>query len=245
MDFLSLLGLFVILASGVGIGCLIKNKKALVVGNKVAKQPRNLVSLDTPPPMHKRLEQTLAQQTITLLGESERAVKASVTLWEMFKKTPDSPWSKTEAVSKALALAGGIWIFKVPSQEGGKPIWLRATKLESMSLMKFYKGVEGKPGPARIFKENDQSEPVPYELPSSLTSGVTWEIIDIGTFDAQVDGECDAIENDDRLYFVTSRERGGDRQLIYLDARKGEARGSGGLFLGEKFEPSVDVSDLL
>ena len=47
------------------------------------------------------------------------------------------------------------------------------------------------------------------------------------------------------LYFVTSKEKNGDRWLVYLDARKGEAKGSGGLFLLEPFEPSVDVTDLM
>jgi hypothetical protein len=157
----------------------------------------------------------------------------------------DSSWLKTGTVFKALALAGNVWIFKVPSQEGGKPIWLKATELDSMSLMNFYKGGDGKPGPARIFKNNGQSEPVPYELPNSLTPGVTWKVVDIGAFNVEIDGECDNAMAGDLLYFVTSREQDGERWLIFLDARKKEARGSGGLFLGERFEPSVDVSDLL
>jgi len=243
MDFLSVVGLLIILAAGVGIVYLIKNKKAPIV--TVESQEVGHVAHDfTPPSASKQLEGASVQQTVTLTGESERAIQASVNLHEMHQKTSNSPWSRTGAISKALVLAGGIWIIKIPSQEGGKPIWLRATEIESMSLMSFYKGKEGSPGPARIFRENGQSEPVPYELPK-LTPGVTWEIIDIGTFDAEVDGECDNAQNGDRLYFVTSREQGGDKQLIYLDARKGEAKGSGGLFLGEKFDPSVEVSSLL
>lgn len=242
MDFLSVVGLLLVIAAGIGVVYLLKSKKSPMVESKQVE--RKTHNFDAPS-VSKELESAAAQQTVTLTGEQERAIQASVSLHEMFQQTPSSSWSRTGAVSKALVLAGGVWIFKVPSREGGKPIWLRATELDAMSLMTFYKGKEGNPGPARIFKENGQSEPVAYELPKNLTPGITWEIIDIGTFDAEVDGECDNASDGDRLYFVTSREQGGDKQLLYLDARKGEARGSGGLFLGEKFDPSVEVSSLL
>jgi len=247
MDGISVIGILIILAAGLGIAYVVRNSKSLPKNNQVnptietGEEPIAMRVADT----REQLRTAASGQTVTLLGEPERAIKASVDLFEMFQQTPKSPWSKTGVVSKALVLAGGVWILKVPSQEAGKPIWLRATLLPALSLMKFYKGSDEKPGPARIFRNNDQSEPVPYTLPQDLTPGVTWEIIDIGTFDAKVNGSSEEIEQGDRLYFVTSREQGGKRRLIYLDARKGEAKGSGGLFLAEEFEPSVDVSGLL
>ncbi len=191
------------------------------------------------------LVQASAGQTVTLLGEPERAVKASVTLYEMFQDDPQGPWKKTGNASKALMLAGGAVIFKVPSRESGKPIWLRAIGLDTAGLGKFYKGSPTSPGPARQFKENGQTDPVPYELPRDLTPGVNWEVVDIGRFHAEVDGRNDNIADGDDFPFVTSHERGGQRWLLYLDARKENAKGSGGLFFGEPFEPSVEVTDLM
>ena len=194
-----------------------------------------------------QLRQASAGQTVTLLGEPERAIRASIALSEMFQQQPNAPWSKTGLVSKILELAGDIFIFKIPSKEAGKPTWLKGKEMAVAFLGKFYKGTDASPGPARIFKQNDQSNPVPQYLPKNIIPGSIWEVVDIGTFDAEVEGDSDNIYSGDRLYFVTSKEKNsdGNRWLIYLDARKGEAKGLGGLFLLEPFEPSVDVTDLM
>lgn len=241
-------GIFIIL---LGIaGCILAFKsKSYPINNQSFN---NLVTETSPiiPSSNKKeqLRQASSGQTVTLLGEPERAVESAVTLNEMYQ--PDdskstNPWRRSGSESKALVLAGGIWIFKVPSQEAGKPTWLKGQEIESTGLGSFYKGDSSLPGPARIFKNNGQSEPVAYELPRNLTPDITWEIVDIGTFEAAVDGNNDNIYNNDSFPFITSKENGGDNWLIYLDSRKGKARGSGGLFMLELFEPSVDVSDLL
>ena len=178
-----------------------------------------------------QLKRASSGQTVKLIGESEKAIKASVTLNEMFQRQPNSPWSKTGLVSKVLVLAGDILIFKVPSEEAGKPTWLKGEEVTVSGLGKFYKGTDASPGPARVFKQNDQSDPVPYYLPKNITPKIIWKVVDIGTFDTEVDGASDNFYSGDRLYFVTSKEKDGDRWLVYLDARKGEANGSGGLFL--------------
>ncbi|MDO8668859.1 MAG: hypothetical protein Q7K65_01020 [Candidatus Buchananbacteria bacterium] len=193
----------------------------------------------------RQLKEASSGQTITLIGEPERAVQSSIILNEMYQSSSNAPWSRTGSSSKALVLSGGIWIFKIPSREAGRPTWLKGKEISSTGLGRFYKGTSEAPGPARIFKQNDQTDPVPYSLPNNLTPNIIWEVVDIGTFDAEVDRENDNINSGDRLYFVTSKEQNGQRWLIYLDARKGEAKGSGGLFSLEEFEPSVDVTDLL
>ncbi|MFA6383278.1 MAG: hypothetical protein WCX17_02550 [Parcubacteria group bacterium] len=192
-----------------------------------------------------RLKEVRSKQTITLAGEGERSVLASVALHEMTQTSKEAPWSRTGNVSKGLVLSKEIFIFKVPGREGGQPKWLRAQEIETYSLKQFYRGKDEESGPAKQFHLNGQITPVPYQLPGGLTPGVTWKVVDIGTFDVGVDGESGNFVSGDRLYFVTSIEEGGMRWLLYLDARKGEAKGSGGLFIGEPFEPSVEVSDLL
>ena len=194
----------------------------------------------------KELVEASAGQTVTLLGEPERAVRASVTLHEMFQRGEQSPWEKSGNASKILELAGGVFILKIPSKEGGKSTWLRATAVDDATgLGKFYKGSDAAPGPARQFKANGQTDPIPYQLPQGLTPDVTWRIVDIGRFNASVDGQSEIFCDGDNFPFVTSKEKGGQRWLLYLDHRKEDARGSGGLFLAEPFEPSVDITDML
>lgn len=188
-----------------------------------------------------------ARQLVTLVGDRERSVQAAFTLHEMSQKRSTAPWTKTGAKSRVLELAGGVWIFKVPSREGGKPQWLKVTEVQTTSLMSFYKGTETDPGPAKLFRQNKQSDPVPYTLPRNLMPGVTWEVVDIGAFTVEFDGEgkSDNFSAGDHLYFVTSQEKGGVRWMIFIDARKGEAVGPNGLYVGEPFVPSADVQDLL
>lgn len=194
----------------------------------------------------KQLKVARSGQAVTLLGEGkERQILASVSLYEMTQRYEKSPWTKTGSVSKVLVLAGSVFIFKMPSREGGKPTWLKAEEIDALPLGAFYLGSKDDPGPGRQFFRNKQTSPVPYELPNNLTPGLTWEVIDIGTLDVESDGESENFQGGDRLYFVTSRERGGKKWLLYLDARKGEARGTGGTFLCEPFEPSVEMTEIL
>jgi len=58
----------------------------------------------------KELVEASAGQTVTLLGEPERAVRASVTLHEMVQRGEQSPWEKSGNASKILELAGGVFM---------------------------------------------------------------------------------------------------------------------------------------
>lgn len=243
MDVISVLALIVIMGAVAGIVVIAKQKPAPARRQERVEPystPIKLSAIDT-------LLQGATNQTVTLLGDIERAVEALVELKEMFQQRPNSVWEQTGSLSKALRLAGGIWIFKVPSQESGRYRWLKGEEIESMSLENFYKGTDAEPGPARKFKMNGQTSPVSYSLPSNLDGTLTgtWQVVDIGRFNAQVKGQCEQISDRDVLYFVTSREENGEKWLLYLDARKGEAKGTGGLFLLEPFEPSVDISEIL
>jgi hypothetical protein len=195
--------------------------------------------------MDERLDVVEGGQVVQMMADLDsKGVVSGIDLHELFKQSEHAPWQTTGNISRVVLLTGGVYIFKVPETEGGKHVWYQAEVLDSLPLHQFYIGDTTTKGPARLFRENDQSQPVPYELPQRLTSGVTWEVIDIGAFKAEVRGKNDLVKDGDQLYFVTSRERGGDRVLLYLDARKGEARGSGGLFVCTPFSPSADVMDL-
>lgn len=206
------------------------------------------VELPRPKQMKDRLREAEQDHLVQLTGEfNERKVNASINLNELTQMSKGAPWTRTGLVSKALCLSGGIWIFKVPAREGGKVAWFKGEEIDTPPLMSFYRSGEtpdGK-GPAKLFNENGQVNPVPYQLPRNLTSGITWEVVDIGAFGSEVDGETENVVNGDRLYFVTSREQNGERWLLYLDARRGDAQGTGGLFLAEPFEPAVDVTELI
>ncbi len=187
-------------------------------------------------------------QTVTLLGEGgkERAVLATIQLVEMTQQSKDAPWSKTGNVYRCLKLEGDIWIFTVPSQEGGPPIWIKATELDAHdSLMPFFRGDDSKPGPARVFKNNGQSDPVPFTFPPKLHLSGDYEIVDIGRFGAEVKGENDEFSTGDFFPFVTARKRDGGGFVLCIESQKGLAQGSGGIFTGDTFEPDKEISDLL
>jgi hypothetical protein len=246
----SFFGYLLLLLGLAGTGFMLykffQSKTASTESGRVT-QEKKLPTDELPPDadIREKLKKVQKGQIINLTGEGDKVVKASITLHEMTQEYKNAPWSKTGVVSKTVLLSGGIWIFKIPSREAGKSIWLRGKELDTMALAVFYKGTPENPGPGRIFNSNGQSKPVPYQLPSGLTNGTTWNVVDIGTFFIETSGSCENAETGDRIYFVTSREDGGNRWLLYLDARKGEARGSGGLFELNSFEPSVDVMDLM
>lgn len=199
-------------------------------------------------PTVEKLKTSQAKQIIKLTGEFvDRSIVASIDFYELTQMYKGAPWTRTGVISKALCLSGGIWIFKIPSRDAGKATWLKASEIDTPSLMPFYKGGDkpGEKGPARLFKENGQVEPISYQLPRNLTPGVIWEIADIGAFNPEVSGDTENVVAGDRLYFVTSKEQKGERWLLFLDARRGEAKGTGGLFLAEQFEPSVDIMEII
>ncbi len=218
----------------------------MIPDEPLAEEETGILPSDREETPEKKLKVACPGQFITLLGELELQIITSAAFFEMTKLNKGADWTRTGSISKCLILSGGIFIFKIPKQEGGKPIWLKAEMMDVMTLTSFYLGESKEdPGPARLFNQKKQAEPVPYVLPFNLTPGVTWEVVDIGTLDVEVDGESDVFIDGDRLYFVSSKEKDGDRRLLFLDARKGEAQGTGGLFLCESFEPSVDITDIL
>jgi hypothetical protein len=191
------------------------------------------------------LEVIKPTQVVSLLGEGrERAVATTVTLAAMTQT--NGSWVETGNAYRALELAGNVWIFKIPSREGGDPIWIKTQRVDApSSLQVFFKGDETKKGPARLFKENGQTDPVPFMLPKAFRNTNEYEVSDIGRFNTTVDGETEVFTTDDAYPFVTARNRGGGLWLFYLDSRKDMAKGFGGLFTGEEFEPEVDISSLL
>jgi hypothetical protein len=191
-------------------------------------------------------------QTVTLLGDKERAVKATITLKEMTQPDTDanpndkSTWRATGNVYNIIELAGDVYLIVLPSREGGKPMWLKAAEVELFKpLMPFWRGTEEKPGPAKAFKNNGQTDPVPFTLPKGVGDATNWEVIDIGQLSATVNGKSDNFYTGDFYPFVTAREVGGEHYLVDIVSTKDLARGSGGCYKGEKFEPDVEVAALL
>lgn len=155
--------------------------------------------------------------------------------------------AKPEQPSKAI-LVGGEWIFRVPSAEGGRHLWMKGRLVETPgSLANFYKGTETNPGPAKKFKrlgQNLLAEEIVYTLPAGIEAGTTWKVHDIGKFRFEVTGDTNGIVfNGDYTYFVTSRQNDGEDWLFFIDARE-EARGYGGLFRCEPFDPATDIKQL-
>lgn len=200
-----------------------------------------------------RLRAVAAKQTVTLLGDRERQVLASLVLTQMWQRTGSTAWTPNPSRRPATAvrLAGDIWLMKVPIREKGPLRWFKARKIDGPSLQMFYlKGMTGQgEGPARKFRNSDQVTPVPYVFPESLglvgLPGTSWSVEDIGAFKAKVDGKTEEIEDGDLLFHVISSQPGGIHWLVYLDARDNFANGTGGLFLCEEFEPDTEVQAML
>ena len=91
-----------------------------------------------------------------------------------------------------------------------------------------------------LIAKQDQSGEVLYDL-----LGVKWQVKDIGTLEVTMDGESSWFQAGDRLYFVTSKSVSSPEWLAYLDARPGEARGTGGLFRGMAFQPDELIEEVL
>lgn len=166
----------------------------------------------------------------------ELSIKGRFELVELYQAAGQIAWNESAKASRAINLADNTWIFRIPEKERGQYVWFRAQVREGASTLgDFFKGGDEPDswGPARKFARSGQKEGISYEM-----WGKTWQICDIGAF--RVEGDSNAVmEDGDRLYFVTSRSEG--EWMLYLDARHGEAKGSGGVFIGKAFDPDVDI----
>lgn len=208
-------------------------------------------------PTRQKLPLLQARQSVTLLGDRERQVIAAITLQEMEQKPKGAPWTRKGRQSVGIVLSGNIWLMRVPVYEGGGVQWFKFSPVPgAMGVQVFYLGgdTETTYGPARQFvKVNKQTKPVRYQFSISTLPGdvseVEWDLVDVGAFQANVDGDTEGIVYDgDFLGFVSSNEAGGSRRLIFLDPRQVPGfttRGHGGLYVGEPFDPDVDVTDIL
>ena len=186
------------------------------------------------------LSKLKAGQAISIEGK-EKTVKFVGTLNEMIQRSGSTEWVKGGKWFKVIFVSGGIWFANIPSEESGRYVWLLLEqKRYSSNLRQFYKGGDSLEtwGVARKFAKSEQKEPIPYEL-----DGQKWEVVDIGTFQVEGDGDSETAKNGDRLYFVTSK--GISNWLLYLDARPGESKGTGGLFEGKEFNPNELIESVL
>lgn len=224
----------------------------VVAQGKIAKS--DAIGLGAP--MEERLQVVDARQMIELDGK-EFTVRSSVTWQEMWqeregvKTSPFVPKPKGIGL-KMLGLDGDMFIIKMRTREGGKPIWLKSKKVLGKKLMTFFAGTDAVPGPARILRMNKQETPVPFNFPGSggLPSGV-WSAVDIGRLNvAEMTGQSDIVHPGDNFPFVMCRE-GKEEDgysagwVVYLDQRPELAEGEGGLFVCVEFRPSQEIQTLL
>lgn len=214
------------------------------------KQPLSRTATDALPvdaTMDEMLRVVEPKQAVQFLGGRDLAVRASVVLTPLTQYR-GGPWQPNRMAEPCtgIVFSNGEWIFKVPSREQGKLLWLKGKIIPGADPMEFFMGTKGGPdGPARRFRKNGQTTPVHFVLPGKLTPGLHWQVVDLGAFGVQVKGRADEMKPDDRLYSVVAQEVGGDHWLLYLDARQNEARGTGGLFFCQEFQPDVEVQTLL
>ncbi len=247
-DIVSLVSTGLILA-GLGLGAVAlfggRGKSSLPSEATPKASSRPTDRLDPHVERAKALDVVDRSQTLRLLGEAdEREVRSTITLAAMTQT--NGSWEETGVNYRALELSGNVWIFRIPRREGGDDVWIKAARLDSViPLMEFFKGDEAKPGPARQFKNNGQTTPVPFQLPPVCKDKTDYELTDIGRFKATVDGDGKQLQTGDQYPFVTAFTADRTGVLLYLDSRKDMARGTGGLFQGEVFEPEVDIASLL
>lgn len=195
-----------------------------------------------------KLDVIKPRQTVDVVGQDhELSVVAKVTLTPLWQAAGSKVWTPKPRASPctAVQLAGGKWMFKVPAREQGPPRWLQGTVISGADPTDFFKGTNENPGPAREFRMNKQTRPVHFTLPENWTPGVRWKTVDLGAFSVECDGRTDEMTTGDRLYSVTAEEVDGGHWLLFLDARQGEAAGTGGLFFCNEFEPDAEVKSIL
>ena len=190
----------------------------------------------------KELEKLPVNSMVKMDGK-EYGIAASVTFHELYQTGGSSAWVRRGKQSRGLVLSNKQLLLRVPAEEGGRYVWLRLKPTtEASNLRGFYKGGDspGEWGPARRFAKQEQSGEVLYDL-----LGTKWQVRDIGTLEVEVDGESAWLHSGDRLYFVTSQAVAQNEWLVYLDARPGEAQGTGGLFRGVAFQPNELIEEVL
>lgn len=186
------------------------------------------------------LETLTVGQAVTIAGK-ELTVKFYAIMHEMCQAAGSKEWVRNGKTSRAIALADGTWFFRVPKKEAGEYAWIMASQVEqSSSLREFYRGGDAPEawGPARKFAKSGQMEKVQYER-----FGKVWLMTDIGTFDVAGQQDSEAMCVGDRMYFVTSMSN--QEWLLYFDARHGEARGTGGAWIGKIIDPEDVIEAIL
>ena len=187
--------------------------------------------------------ETLPVRSMVKIGGKEQTVVASITLQELYQQEGSSTWIPRGKHSRGLVLDHQQLLLRLPQQEGGSYHWLQLQLVTAASsLREFYKGGDslGEWGPARRFAKQQQTGEVRYRLLDT-----DWYVRDIGTFQVDMEGESPICHHGDRLYFVTSHTPSANEWLLYLDARPGEAQGTGGLFRGVPFIPSELIEEVL
>lgn len=187
------------------------------------------------------LENINENQAIIIDGK-DRTVLCVATLNELYQRSGSTEWIPNGKVSKAILLAGDIWLMRIPSKEGGTYEWIKfSPKNYSSNLREFYKGGDNPEsfGPARKFAKSKQTAEVIYSLFDK-----EWQVVDIGAFSIQGSKSNEYLKEGDRMHFVTSKCKDGS-WLLYLDARHGEAKGTGGAFIGSSFQPEVEIQSIL
>jgi hypothetical protein len=215
---------------------------------------------ETRPNMDHELESAEAHQGVNIIGKGEQTFEAAVTLKPQTQESGSSAWTpKDEDPSKALKL-GFEWILKMPKGERLPRVWLKGVAISQRSLKAltdFLMGTKENPGPARIFKRQNQEGPAVYFMGNELPvdhlenlphdfGDIKFRLLDLGAYKIEATGDCGELRTNDLVFSVTAREVGGaQRWFIYLDAREKFARGSGIVMLLEPFHPEVAIQALL
>lgn len=187
--------------------------------------------------------ETLPVNAMLKMEGKEFTVQASITFHELYQQSGSSQWIRRGKHSRGLVLNKNLLLIRIPKEEGGKYVWLKLLpREEAPTLQEFYKGGDspGEWGPARRFAKQGQRGEVLYTL-----FGHRWMVKDIGAIEASVEGKSPWISGGDRLHFVSSQHTDGMQWLLYLDARPGEASGTGGVFVGTEFNPIELVEEVL
>lgn len=218
-------------------GQILERAAALVAG-RTAEKPQAQVDGSKGEKMDNVIDQLEANSvnSIMLLGK-ELSIKANLTLHELYQNTGQPEWYNSGKTSRLIILADDTVILRIPKEENGEYVWVEAKIIEAASKhMPFFKGDSTNPGPARRFAASRETARVMFDL-----FGKSWKITDLGA--VKINGDCDIARNRDQLYYVIATQH--DEWMLYLDARIGEAKGTGAMIIGKAFNPSVDITNTL
>lgn len=191
-----------------------------------------------------QLEELDTGHTLKFIGEGEKTAQTVFCFTEMTQNQQTKKWKpKGRDPLMAAVLKNGDWVFKIPSRENGDYMWMRGKVIDHQSWKDFFMGTDANPGPATRHRKK---LPCSFRINLPELEETDWTVIDIGAFDTTIkSGKTRELYPNDRIYFVTSKEDGADRFLIYLDARPDEASGRPQMLLCEPFEPAVDITTIL